>query len=170
MKSIKKTLLPACVILICFQSIIWANEKPDQTKTQNIEAVIDAFKLSIINKDKALFVELFYNEAVPWLRVASDKTIALVPPVKEGKDQRAKVRGGSYLKFIDMIVAEPKAVEEKFWDIEILQDGDIASVHFKYSFHRGEVKTNWGEEAWQLVRTKQGWKIASVIYSVTIKA
>jgi len=173
MSFTKKILLSACTVLICFQNVAWANDKPAQTETSKIEAIIEVFRVSIINKDKPSFVDLFYNETVPWLGVSSDKTLALAPPPppKENKKvrQRTKVNGGNYLSFIDWIVSTPKAIEEKFWDVKILQDGDIASVHFKYSFHQDENKTNWGEEAWHLVRTEQGWKIASVIYSITIK-
>ncbi|MFT5163351.1 MAG: hypothetical protein ACI9FJ_001946, partial [Alteromonadaceae bacterium] len=28
-------------------------------------------------------------------------------------------------------------------------------------------KNNWGEEAWQLVKTDDGWKINSVVFSIT---
>jgi hypothetical protein len=91
------------------------------------------------------------------------------PPPKEDGRQRSKVGGGNYLSFIDWIVKTPKTIEEKFWDVEIINDEDIASVHFKYSFHQDDKKTNWGDEAWHLVRTEKGWKIASVIYSINIK-
>lgn len=168
MSFIKKLLLPVCAIFIFFQSTVHAYEKSMQTELKNIEAVIETFRVSLINKDKPAFLELFYNKSVPWLGVANDKTIAMSPS-KEGDRQRLKVGGSDYLSFIDWIVSTPKAIEEKFWDIKILQDIDIASVHFSYSFHQDNNKTNWGEEAWHLVRTEQGWKIASVIYSINIK-
>jgi len=171
MSFIKQIFLPACIIIACFQNIANANEKSSQAEVKKIEAVIEAFRLSLINKNKPVFVKLFYNEAVPWLGVTSDQTLASVPPppAKKGARKRSKVRGGNYLSFIDWIVSSPKTIEEKFWDVKILQDGDIASVHFKYSFHQDNKKTNWGDEAWHLVRTEQGWKIASVIYSINIK-
>ncbi len=169
MRFISKELLTISVIFICFQSVACAGENPKQEDIKKIEAVIETFRVSLITKDKPIFIDLFYNESVPWLGVASDKTIALAPPAKEGDRERKKVGDGNYTSFIDWIVSTPKAIEEKFWNIKILQDGDIGSVHFKYSFHQDQTKTNWGEEAWQLVRTEQGWKIASVIYSITIK-
>jgi len=171
MSFINKILLVACAIFIVFQSTAHANNKSLHEDKKNIEAVIETFRVSLINKDKDVFIKLFYNDTVPWLGVASDKTIALAPPPKEGdrKRERTKVGGGDYLSFIDWIVSTPKAIEEKIWDVKILQDSDIASVHFKYSFHQDDNKTNWGDEAWHLVRTEQGWKIASVIYSINIK-
>ena len=172
MSIIKQILLPVCVTFLCFQSTATANEYSNQSEVKKIEAVIEAFRMSLINKNKPVFINLFYNKAVPWLGVTSDQTLAFTPPppqVKKGARQRSKVRGSNYLSFIDWIVSTPKAIEEKFWDVKILHDSDIASVHFKYSFHQDHNKTNWGDEAWQLVLTEQGWKIASVIYSINIK-
>jgi hypothetical protein len=169
MYFLKKVLLPACVIIVCFQSTANANEKTSKVDVKKIEVVIEAFRMSLIDKNKSVFINLFYNETVPWLGVASAQTIALAPPAKEGERQRPKISSSNYLSFIDWIVSTPKAIEEKFWDVKILQDGDIASVHFKYSFHQDNKKTNWGDEAWHLVRTEQGWKITSVIYSINIK-
>ena len=170
MSFIKKLLLPTCLVCMLFNINVQANEKVNSTEIKNIEAVIEAFRISLINKDKPVFIELFYNDAVPWLGTVSDETMAHTPPPpKEGGRQRTKVGGGNYLSFIDWIVKTPKKIEEKFWDIKIINDEDIASVHFKYSFHQDDKKTNWGDEAWHLVRTEQGWKIASVIYSINIK-
>jgi len=171
MSLIKQILLPACVFLLFFQSTANANTDFNQSEIKEIEAVVETFRMSLINKNKPAFINLFYNKAVPWLGVTSDQTLAFAPPppVKKDARQRSKVRGSNYLSFIDWIVSTPKAIEEKFWDVKILQDGDIASVHFKYSFHQDNNKTNWGDEAWHLVRTEEGWKIASVIYSINIK-
>lgn len=169
MDLIKKYLLVTCAISLLYQGSALANEKNYPLDIKNIKAVVEAFRVSIINKDKAQFVDLFHSEPVPWLGVASKQTIALAPPPKEGQRKRTKVMNGDYLSFIDWIVKTPKSIEEKFWDVKIINDEDIASVHFKYSFHQDDKKTNWGDEAWHLVRTEQGWKIASVIYSITIK-
>lgn len=56
--------------------------------------------------------------------------------------------------------------KKKFRDIKIESDSDIASVFFDHSFHADGKKTNRGKEAWHLVRTDEGWKIVSVIWSV----
>ena len=44
-------------------------------------------------------------------------------------------------------------------------DGAIASVHFDFVFLEDERITGKGQEAWQLVKTEQGWKINAVVYS-----
>jgi len=171
MSFINKLLLPAGIACIFFTINVQASNKANTKEIKNIEAVIEAFRVSLINKDKPVFIDLFYNDSVPWLGTVSDETMANTPPPppKEDRRKRGKVNGGNYLSFIDWIVKTPKEIEEKFWDVKIINDEDIASVHFKYSFHQDDKKTNWGDEAWHLVRTEQGWKIASVIYSINTK-
>lgn len=70
------------------------------------------------------------------------------------------------MAFIDGIIETSARKEEKLWNVRIDSDGQVASVSFDYSFHSGDYKSNWGQEAWQPVHTGQGWKINSVIYSV----
>jgi hypothetical protein len=144
MSFIKKVLLSVLALTIVFQGLAHANKKLKQTENQNIAMVIEAFRLAIINKDKPVFVNLFYNETVPWLGVVSDKTMAGASKSKERERKRNKVSGGEYLSFIDWIVSTPKVIEEKFWDIKILHDSDVATVHFKYSFHQNSKKTIGG--------------------------
>lgn len=133
---------------------------------QQIEAVIESFRTAIIDKDKARFTGVILHENITWQSV-----------VGEGNYQRFRedhpdgVKAKIDLKrtpmtFIDGIVNSPNRSEEQFRDIRIETDGDVASVFFDYSFLSDDRETNHGKEAWLLVRTEQGWKIASVIWSV----
>jgi hypothetical protein len=58
-----------------------------------------------------------------------------------------------------------KSVDEKFYNIQILDDGYIASVIFNYSFWEKGKKTNWGKESWAMIKTNGQWKITAVIFS-----
>jgi hypothetical protein len=55
--------------------------------------------------------------------------------------------------------------DEKFDNVRIDTDGEVAQVWFDYVFKRGDYAANWGKEAWQLVRTDAGGKIVSIIWS-----
>lgn len=135
---------------------------------QQIRAVVEAFRTSLINKDKETFLKLFLNDNVPWIGVTDGNDLVRIRKEQPGfKGQRAST-GGNHVKFIEGIVASPIAQEEKFWNIRIDTDGNISTVNFDYSFHAGITKTNWGKEAWQLVNTDAGWKINSVIYSIIV--
>ncbi|UHQ20172.1 hypothetical protein LVB87_03145 [Lysobacter sp. KIS68-7] len=73
-------------------------------------------------------------------------------------------------KFIDGIANSKDASEETFDNITIDTDGEVATVTFDYSFLSNGKKTNWGKECWLMVRTKAGWKITTLAYSVILPA
>ncbi len=133
---------------------------------QQIEAVIESFRTSIIDRDKERFMQLFLHEGATWQRVISDEGLRRV---REKNPQAAKASfnpQSTYRTFIDGIAAAGKSSEETFENVRIDTDGDIASVWFDYSFKADGRRTNYGKEAWHLVNTDSGWKIASVVWSV----
>lgn len=143
-------------------------ESGDAAAHRQIEAVIEAFRTSIIDKDKARFVKLFLYEDIPWQDVMSDTDLQRR---REKQPDARKVTVSPrdrYLSFIDGIVADTAHTQEQFRNVRIDTDGDIASVFFDYSFHADQRETNHGKEAWHLVRTDDGWKIISVIYSMNL--
>lgn len=133
-----------------------------------IRDVIESFRVSIIEKDKPRFLALFHGMTIPWLSVLENKTLANI------RERRADRRKADPLgtpgpeQFIDEVVGIKMRLEEKFSNIRIETDGNIASVYFDYSFHQGEYMSNFGTEAWHLLNTDHGWKITSVIYSVEV--
>jgi|CXWL01.1.fsa_nt_gi CubicO group peptidase (beta-lactamase class C family) len=140
--------------------------RPDTAaETRQIEAVLEAFRTAILDKDKERFLDLFLPGGTTWQAVKGDETLARIRP---RQPDAVKVRlkpESNYRSFIERIVADPERTEEKFSNPRIETDGDIAVVTFDYSFHSGERELNRGKEAWQLVRTGEGWKILSVIWS-----
>ncbi|MGK5023503.1 nuclear transport factor 2 family protein [Janthinobacterium sp. RB2R34] len=155
-----KSALLAALLLSAFN----VQAATTQTDRQQLEQVVETFRLSLINKDKASFMKLLYSENIPWIGVIKDKSMNML---EDRGDKVNKITpGASAVKFIDSIVSDKEAIEEKFDNVRIDSDGDIAQVYFDYNFNRGDYRSNWGQEAWQLVRTTQGWKINSVIWSM----
>lgn len=131
-----------------------------------IRSVIEAFRASIVEKDKARFLALFAPGPVTWQSVDSDEALKRR---RKKHPQASKARfdpGNTHLSFIDSIVSDPKRTEETFDRIRIDSDGDIASVVFDYRFIAGGIESNHGQESWQLLRTDQDWRIISVIWSM----
>ena len=138
----------------------------DQGDRASIEKVVETFRVSIIKKDKDSFMKLFYSDTIPWIGVTTDKSMAMV----KAKNPKARIKkifdADNPKKFIEGIVKEKEQDEEKFENVRIDTDGDVAQVWFDYSFNFDGYKANWGKEAWHLVRTEAGWKISSVIWSM----
>ena len=135
---------------------------------KKIEQVVEAFRTAIIEKDQAKFLKLFVAREVPWIGVLGSEVVARMQ--KDDVPPLPVQLTASHVKFIEGIVKSKGKEEEKFSNVEIDTDGAIASVVFNYSFHIGEIKTNWGREAWQLVKVEGDWKINSVIYSIITAA
>ena len=154
----------AAALLLCSPPVVAAPVVTHQAERAQLEQVVETFRLSLINKDKASFMQLLYSETIPWIGVVRDKSMTMI---EDRGDKVGKITPrASPVRFIDSIVSDPQPVEEKFDNVRIDTDGDIAQVYFDYSFNRGDYRANWGQEAWQLVRTTQGWKINSVIWSM----
>ncbi|MFV1845190.1 nuclear transport factor 2 family protein [Stenotrophomonas maltophilia] len=134
-----------------------------------IEQVVESFRTSLINKDKPTYMGLFFSdkaEDIGWQYVSEDARLQDIRKAKRDAIKARKIPANNFIALIDGVVASPKPREEKFSNTKIETDGDVASVSFDYSFHDDGVKTNWGKEMWQLIRTEQGWKIFSVVYSI----
>lgn len=168
MSPLGKLAFAALLLLPCsLQPALAAQNDPKDVAA--IGEVVEAFRSSIINKDKATFVGLFYADNpdhMTWQFVDDDIRVARFGKFAPEARKALRVPDSNYSTFIDGITkagAEPS--EEIFRDVVIDTDGEIASVNFDYSFLLDGKEMNWGREMWHLVRTEEGWKIISVIFS-----
>ncbi|EMI49665.1 hypothetical protein C405_09905 [Stenotrophomonas maltophilia AU12-09] len=155
------------LLLPAWLPVIAAQNAPADVKA--IEQVVESFRTSLINKDKPTYMSLFFSdkpEDIGWQFVSEDARLQEICKAKPDAIKARQIPANNFIALIDGAVASPKLKEETFSNTKIETDGDVASVSFDYSFHDDGVKTNWGREMWQLVRTEQGWKIFSVIYSI----
>ena len=134
-----------------------------------IREVVEAFRTSIINKDKATFVALFVSdnpEHVTWQIVDDDERVARLRKIVPEVRRVVRWPENNFLTMIDRITAVgSESIEEVFRDPVIDTDGEIASVNFNYSLLVNGKEEHWGREMWHLVRSDNGWKIISVIWS-----
>ena len=168
MVPLKKLALVALLSLSAgLQPALGAHNDPEDVAA--VREVVEAFRLSIINKDKATFIGRFYSdnpEHVTWQMVDDDARVARL---KEFVPEARRVvwwPENNYLTMIDRTVeAGSEPIEVVFRDVIIDTDGEIASVNFDYSMLLDEKEQHWGREMWHLVRTDDGWRIISVIWS-----
>ena len=68
---------------------------------------------------------------------------------------------------LEGLAADSRSMHEAF-DAEplVLIDGDVAVVWGRYRFHVDGELSHLGRDAFQLVRTDQGWKLAGGAYTV----
>ena len=136
--------------------------------TAGIETVIETFKQSIQTKNEAAFMALFQEKNLSWVGVVSDKTLNTLIAKDPKFKQQPKVMNSSPQEFIQGIVASEQMAKEVFKNVQITQDDEVASVSFDYDFYKDDKLSNYGQEHWQLVKTKAGWKINAVNFSFNL--
>ena len=171
MTRIHTLLLVLSIVLVGCQSARASSQSgPDDVAA--IRQVVESFRTSIIEKDKQTYMGLFFSdkpEDIGWQFVSEDVRLEHIRKTKPDAIKARQIPRVNFISLIDNVVATPEPREETFSDIRIDTDGEIASVTFDYTFLANGKKTNWGREAWQLIRTEDGWKIFSVIYTIRDK-
>jgi hypothetical protein len=143
---------------------VQARENRDQSL---ILDVIEAFKTSIQTKDEEKFMALFHDQSISWVGVISDETLEALVAIDPTFKQQPKIMNSTPKKFIQGIIESNQNAKETFKNINITQDGEVASVSFDYDFYKDNKRSNYGQEHWQLIKTRSGWKINAVNFSFT---
>jgi hypothetical protein len=133
------------------------------TAVQEIEKIVQQFQRNIIDKDAAALGALFLEKDNSWLTVLSDERYEALK-AKHGEIPR--VRPSTYGAFVKSIGESKTPVEEKFYNVKIHTNGYVATVYFDFDFLDNGRVVNKGAESWHMVRTGEGWKISSMIFSV----
>lgn len=140
---------------------------PSQDSDADIMAVAAAFRQAIVDKDEAAFLGLFLDPSTAtWVSVESDARLAAAEPTDRPNGD--KVLAGpdrTPLTFIRGIVKSVGRHDETMENLRIATDGEIATVHFEFAYLFDDRAITTGEEAWLLVRTADGWRIVSVVWS-----
>lgn len=135
------------------------------TDRDKIENILHTFMQCIETKDSVKLYNLFHKGPVSWVGVYKDASHKELLK----KDSTVKNYKISDYKTWFRRIAEPPVRREDFSNIEIIEDGSVASVGFDYSFWMDNQKKNWGKEFWHLVNENGEWKIASVVFSIELE-
>jgi hypothetical protein len=136
------------------------NDKTSDEK--QIKQVQNIFMECLVKKDSIKFYNLFHKDPIVWIGVTKEKS-HLEELKKESTEK--DYFSGNYKQFYRSISNEGTN-EEKFYNVNIIEDGYIASVTFNYSFWEDNKKQNWGKESWGMIKTNGEWKITSVLFSL----
>lgn len=168
MRSVKAFLIAACLSSPACPAAE-AVQDAHASDIAAIRTVVEAFRTSLIQKDKATYMSLFFSdkpEDIGWQFVSEDRRLVHIRKSKPDAIKARQIPSNNFIGLIDGVVATEEPREETFANVTVDTDGEIASVAFDYTFLANGEKTNWGKEMWQLVRTEQGWKIFSVVYTI----
>lgn len=160
-------------------SILWcggagaANPVPDYIgrhvstpqDTQAINKVIEDFQVAIKTKDSKLLSTLVLNANILFDSPLGPEGIAMVRNKRDVNFDG--IRAGAYSEFARFIGMAKESLEEKFYNVKITQDGNVAWVMFDYEFLENGKTQNYGVETWQMIKAADSqWKIVSVIWTM----
>ena len=155
-----KSIIIYCILLLSFTS---ASAQEYENEKIEIKTLIEEFRESIIKKDTATFLNLFYEDSVNWIGVIKNKSQAKRLEFNPGSTKNYFI--GSYRNFAEGLLKKEKK-EEIFENVKIINDDVIGSVSSDYSFLSEDKMTNYGKEFWLLIKVNGKWKITSLIYSI----
>lgn len=133
----------------------------DSAKAE-IEQVVSRFQASLKAHDRAALGTLFLTDSKAWWTVLGD---ASYEKIKAKHPEVPRYKAGTWQQFADYVGNAKGSIEEHFHNVRIETDGSVASVYFDFEFVADGKVGNRGAETWQLIRTNDGWKIASMLYS-----
>lgn len=134
----------------------------DDDPRQQLEVIVQQFQSYIIKKDTRSLSALFLPEGGNWFTVKAD---GYYSSLKSENPNIQKIESSNYKDFMKYIESSENPIEEKFFNVKINTNGSIASVYFDFIFINNNKVANRGSESWQLVKTIDGWRISSMIYS-----
>jgi serine beta-lactamase-like protein LACTB, mitochondrial len=159
-----KRIIVLIIIQSFFAKIVFCQSSVSPEKDK-INSILTEFMQCIETKDSIKMYNLFHKGPVTWIGVYSEVTQS----ERLKKDSLGLNYKISDYKTWFRNVCKPDPRREDFNNIQIIEDGNIASVTFDYSFWVNNKKGNWGKEFWHLVKEKEDWKIASVIFSIELE-
>lgn len=129
-----------------------------------INKVITDFQLAIKTKNSQLLSTLVLDNSILF---TSPSNPQMIEKIRLKRDSNFNgIMSGGYPSFASFITEEKKEIEEKFYNIKIVQDKNIAWVTFDFEFIIDGSVDNFGIEVWQLMKVKDDqWKIFSVVWT-----
>ena len=128
-----------------------------------IRSLLEEFRQDIIHKDGYAITKLILNPNVLLHHINNQEE------VDGARKQNAQFDGvgPSQLDgFVKLLATSKDKLEEKFYNIEIRQDGDLGLVTFNYDFVINDKVHHSGLEVWQVCKIDGQWKILSVAWTI----
>jgi hypothetical protein len=165
----KRTITVFLALLMCGLASQASAQGPEPKFNSNaddiakIRSLLEEFRQDVTHKDGYAITKLILNPDVLFHHINNQEE------VDGARKQNAQFDGvgPSQLDgFVKLLATSKDKLEEKFYNIEIRQDGVLGLVTFNYDFVVNDKVTHSGIEHWQVCRIDAQWKILSVVWTV----
>ena len=137
--------------------------KSNADEVTKIRSVLEEFRQDIIHKDGYAITKLILNPNVLFHHINNQEE------VDGARKQNAQFDGvgpSQLDAFVKLLATSKDKLEEKFYNIEIRQDGDLGLVTFNYDFVINDKVHHSGVEHWRVCKIDGQWKILSVTWTI----
>jgi hypothetical protein len=124
--------------------------------------LLEEFRQDVIHKDGYAITKLILNPDVLFHHINTQEE------VDSARKQNAQFDGvgpSQLDEFVKLLATSKDKLEEKFYNTEIRQDGDLGLVTFNYHFVINYTVHHSGLEHWQVCKIDGQWKILSVTWT-----
>jgi hypothetical protein len=128
-----------------------------------IRSVLEEFRQDIVHKDGYAITKLILNPDVLFHHINNQEE---VDSARKSNAQFDGVGPSQLDGFVKLLATSKDKLEEKFYNIEIRQDGDLGLLTCNYDFVVNDKVHHSGIEHWQLCKIDGQWKILSVTWTV----
>jgi hypothetical protein len=81
-------------------------------------------------------------------------------------DKKMVIKSSSFQKFLDSLPNPKAKYKEVMENPQVLLHKEISVLWAKYKFYINSAFSHCGVDAFSLMKTSEGWRIASIIYTV----
>ncbi|MBD8871822.1 hypothetical protein [Rhodanobacter sp. DHB23] len=125
-----------------------------------LHALWNAYEHAVATKDSPALLRLYVSADAPVRGGFAPSSYALVTAANKQPVPRTLL-----ITAKEDVVGEVKLPPDRIENLDIHSDGEVGSVSFDY-----RAKVGHGRIVWTTVLTNDGWKIASVVYSINLPA
>ncbi len=137
-------------VAVLFTLILGTSNTWAQSGQAEVRAVIDRLFVGMRTSDSAIVS----RSVLPG---------AILQTITEGTDGMIKTEISSVAGLVKAIGTPHEAVwDEQIYDVVVQVDGPMATVWAPYKFFRGTEFSHCGVNAFSLIGTSTGWKIAAI--------
>ena len=127
------------------------DSRPAEDAEADVLAAVQALFDAMAARDSAAVADVLIGEGVYF-----------AAGMREGEPVHVLASQGDFARIVG---EQPAPLIERMWDAEVLLHDPIAVVWTPYDFHVGEEFSHCGIDAFSLVRTPEGWKIAGIVFT-----
>ena len=139
-------------IMIAATSVLLAVTRAEsQTPRDSVVATVNEFFRAMTARDTAALARVQFADGILYAAPMQGDSVA--------------IRRGTFEGFAQQLAGTRDTYVERMWEPTVLMHGPLAVVWAPYDFHRNKTFSHCGVDAFTLLRSPTGWKIATVSYT-----